>query len=345
MLVTPHVFIDTTVFDQSAHNYNSTAFQRLAELVEEKSITIHMTTITVREVESHIKRDVKTAQDNIRAAFSKHKLLKNVEHPSVSAVSIGVDVEEVTEALLARFRGWVSELSVNIIPIEGLSVEQVFDRYFEQAPPFSEKKKGEFPDAFTVAALERWCKENSARMYVVSGDGDMHSACQSSQSLHPCLSLAEFLELQTRGQKFAEYANGLFEAHKHLIARFIQKKSLLPLYIYFPYWEHDGLIQYGAETLTFPEKYLIEVEEGKAVFEALVKVVVRADLQAYSAGGRMVIPEEPTVRRCQFLKAEVSLLFDINDESNFRIEYVNIKEEAVPFYPQYSDYPDVYLKS
>lgn len=345
MLVTPHVFIDTTVFDQSAHNYRSTAFQRLAELVKEKSIAIYMTTITVREVESHIKRGVKTAQDNIRAAFSKHKLLKSVEHPSVSAVSTGVNVEEVTEALLAQFRGWMSELSVGIIPIEGLSVEQVFERYFEQAPPFSEKKKSEFPDAFTVAALERWCQENSARMYVVSSDGDMYSACQASQPLNPCLSLAEFLEIQTRGQQFAEYANSLFEARKNSIARYMEANSYLHMYVYFPYWEHPGMVQYWADSVSFPEKYLIEVEEGKAVFEVLVKVVVRAELQAYFFGNRVLAPAEPTVRRCQFLKAEVSLLFDANDESKFRIEYVKVKEEAVPFYPQYSDYPDVFLKS
>jgi hypothetical protein len=73
-----------------------------------------------------------------------------------------------------------------VIAVPNMSLEGVLDDYFEQRPPFSEKKKSEFPDAFAAAALEAWCKKKSEKILVISGDGDWPIICEGSDVLTYC---------------------------------------------------------------------------------------------------------------------------------------------------------------
>lgn len=342
MLVTPHVFMDTSVFDQNSHNYSSTAFNRLAELVKENKIKIYLTTITTREVEAHIKGEVESAHSDITAVLNRRRLLKNAQHPSLSAIVSGIDIQGISNDLLEKFRNWLSEMSVEIIPIEGLSIENVFDSYFSRRPPFGEKKKTEFPDAFTLAALERWCKEKTARMYVISSDDDMSLVCEESRALSSVKSVSQFLDLLTKGERLAEVASALFDAHSNSVVNELRKT--IHMYSYWNHKPHERFVQSYIELISFPEKYLIEVDEGRAVFDVLVRATHVADVIIQNAllmTGIMGFPQ--TVRRDQYLKAEVAFLFDANDQSKFQLECAYVKEEAVSYYPQYSEYPDLYF--
>ena len=40
------------------------------------------------------------------------------------------------------------------------TIGEVFSDYFARRPPFSEKKKTEFPDAVVIASLRAWCAED-----------------------------------------------------------------------------------------------------------------------------------------------------------------------------------------
>jgi hypothetical protein len=341
MLITPHVFLDTTVFDQNSHNYTSTTFKKLAELVKENKIKIYLTTITTREVEAHIKEEIEGAQADINAIFKKRRFLKNATHPSVSMVSEGMKVDEVIYGLGEQFRNWMSEVSVELIPIEGVSIEDVFDKYFDRQPPFGEKKKTEFPDAFTIAALERWCKEKSARMYLISGDSDMASACEENLYLKATKSVSEFLDLLNKGERLAELANSLFEKRINSIIYHLRKT----IHMYF-FWNHkpnEHFVQAYVESITFPERYLIEVEERRAIFDVLIRATWRADVVIENALSRVGTVGRPeVVIHDQFLKAEVAFNFEGDDAAKIEIEYANIKEEYVPFNQQYSEYPDIY---
>ena len=293
MLVTPHIFLDTTVFDQNSHNYSSTAFQRLAALVNGNRIKIYITNITQREIESHIKKHVEAAQLSIKAVLNGHRFLKSIRHPSIEAVNNGLDVEEVTNALLKQFRDWLSEMSVTVLPIGRVSVEEIFERYFESSPPFEskEKKKAEFPDAFALAALEGWCQEHGAKMYVISGDGGMSAACEASRTLKSIKSLPEFLDLLTQGEKLAELANRLFETHKPEVWRKI--KLAVDHLILSSYEPHIEVEYTHVTAVKLLKHYLLEVEKTRAVFDVNVKVNYTASVTKhnYAVGMMMGMPE------------------------------------------------------
>jgi hypothetical protein len=337
VLITPHIFLDTTVFDQNSHNYSSTAFQRLASLVNENRIKLYITDITQREIESHIRTHVEAAQDNIRAALNGHRFLKSVRHPSIDAVSNGIAVGEVIDALLGQFRGWLSEMSVTVLPTEHVSVKEIFDKYFDGSPPFEakRKKKAEFPDAFALAAAEGWCQEHSAKMYVISNDGGMSAACESSRLLESIKSLPEFLDILTQGERWAELANKLFETHEREVWQKI-KLAVDHLGMMSSYQPHVEVEYAHVTSVKLLKHYLLEVEEAKAVFEvnAIAYYTASVSRHNYAIGMMMGVPGFRTQeykRGSKRIHAEVTLSFDATEQGTCVVESAIIK------------YPDYYL--
>src|ERR1051326_4679219 len=199
----PHVFIDSSIFIGNNYDYTSKAFRQIVSLAEEERLFVFVTRIVVHEVESHIDQDVLKAQkafDGFREK-SDVRILKNIQEPPLHGVFIGFDAMQAREVLLRQFRDFLQKAKVHVLEITGVSVNEVFDRYFSQTPPFSTKKKDEFPDGFSLAAVEQWCEESSVRMHVVSTDSDLNDACALNPSLKSVQSLSEFLDLLSRGEK------------------------------------------------------------------------------------------------------------------------------------------------
>ena len=54
------------------------------------------------------------------------------------------------------------KLCIEVISIESVPVSEIMNLYFEQSPPFSVKKKSEFPDAIFLLAIEQRVNSNFA---------------------------------------------------------------------------------------------------------------------------------------------------------------------------------------
>lgn len=64
--------------------------------------------------------------------------------------------------------------NVLIIEYSELNIKLVFDKYFKAQFPFNSKnKKSEFPDAFAMALLEKWCEINKVKCTVFALDNDL----------------------------------------------------------------------------------------------------------------------------------------------------------------------------
>src|SRR5260370_34039207 len=51
---TPHVFLDTEVFEANNFQFDSRALKKLASLAREDTIVIHLTEVSRREIQEHI---------------------------------------------------------------------------------------------------------------------------------------------------------------------------------------------------------------------------------------------------------------------------------------------------
>lgn len=331
--------MDTTVFDQNSHDYSSAAFKKLGELIKEKKVRLYITTIIKGEVETHIRRQVESAQASIETTLYKHRFLKHSQHPSVSKVFGGMDTEEVIDELGEQFRNWLTEMSVEFIPMD-VSIDNVFDKYFDRTPPFSDKKKEEFPDAFNIAALEKWCEEHKIKMYVISGDGDISAACETNLSLRYVNSLPAFLEFYAQLEPLAAYANQLFETHTGKIIS--QLKRTVNFHSHWPHEYNEHVVYSYVESVSLLEKHLIDVEDSNAIFDVILKTTLfeRVRIPNFPMMNMGIMAREVDKRRDEYRKAEVGLLFDKQDESKFQIEYALPKEYI--FYParSYSEYPE-----
>jgi PIN domain len=93
-------------------------------------------------------------------------------------------------AILKRFRHHsIAALSID--------ARAVFDRYFASRPPFDDRGSKEFPDAFVVEGLARYCKSSEISMYIVSGDAALRRAAEDYDTLIPLQTIEEVLAAAT----------------------------------------------------------------------------------------------------------------------------------------------------
>jgi hypothetical protein len=176
------VFIDTNIFIEGNFDIVGKVFSRLQKLSSVHIVNLHLTTITQREIHNNIRKAFREARGAFDSFKSKGKVLRNVDEFDI--VFKAVNIEEPAPALIEKIDKFIKDY-FHIVDVNMASVADVFDKYFEAAPPFAEKgaKKSEFPDAFVVSALEKWCQDNTASMYIVSIDKDLRKAREGSERL------------------------------------------------------------------------------------------------------------------------------------------------------------------
>lgn len=335
LMQTPHVFIDTCIFMGQNYDYDSTAFRQLISMAEEEKLFIYLSRVTVNEVEFHIAEDAlkaKQAFDGFRVKPDV-RILKNIEGAPLFGVFGGFDDSQAKEILINQFRAFLQRAKVQVLEVKDVSVDEVFERYFARIPPFGEKKKHEFPDAFSLAAIELWCKESTGKMFVISSDPDWQEACSLNPSLRSVESLSEFLDLLSTGERLAELANKLFEQDKELILQKI-KEGIDPLNLtYEPYGELQSSFVDSARIV---KHYLIEVDEAKAIFDVITEVSYSANVLYRNYALRMMGSSgmrEETEYGSTNVRAEVTLAFEEGNLDKSVVEAVNVKHDNIYVYP------------
>lgn len=335
IMQTPHVFIDTSIIIGQNYDYDSTAFRQLISMAEEEKLFIYLSRVTVNEVEFHIAEDVvkaKLAFDGFRVK-PDIRILKNIGGAPLYGVFNGFDDSQAKEILINQFRAFLLRAKAHVLEITDVSADDVFQRYFSRTPPFGNKKKHEFPDAFTLAAIELWCKESTGKMFVISSDPDWHEACSLNPSLRSVQSLSEFLDLLSAGERLAELVNKLFEQDKELILQKI-KEGVDPLNLtYEPYGELQSSFVDSARIV---KHYLIEVDEAKAIFEVITEVSYSANVLYRNYALRMMGSSgmrEETEYGSTNVRAEVTIAFDEGNLDKLIVEAVNVKHDNVYVYP------------
>lgn len=166
------VFIDTSVF--KANNYFSTTskINKLVELASKGRISIVLTSITKAEIIKHLTKDIEDARKCVRKR--DNEVLRNIKGTDeyYSALD-SLDAEKIAAGMVKKF---IKRCEAYVIGLEYCKdVEGIFKKYFKQEFPFSERKQKEFPDAFTLAALEGYNRSRRNKIIVLSTDTDMQN--------------------------------------------------------------------------------------------------------------------------------------------------------------------------
>lgn len=194
------VFIDTCIFDSFKYSFDSPTFKSFAAHRASLGFVVVISAVVEREVLSHIERDYAGLQsradqfdDSIGSDYSSDF------EPLISQLKL--QAAAAKESVLAAWEKFKENLGVVVLPFDLVTVQDIFDRYFDVSPPFDAKTKEEFPDAFSAIAIEKYQAQCGANQIVIISTDGIFSKCGE---LYPnwfvFKRILEFLESITRNQ-------------------------------------------------------------------------------------------------------------------------------------------------
>ncbi|MBC1280268.1 DUF4935 domain-containing protein [Nostoc sp. UCD121] len=287
-LQTSQVFIDTEVFINANFQFSSGRLSRLYTFNVNGKITLHLTDITIREIKANLKKQIEEVTESVNKFQTKAKLLRGV--PSFEAI-FNYDRDLVLEHYEAQLRDFTESRQlflfpenhyiVNIISTKNVAVEIIFDKYFNQQPPFGEaKKKSEFPDAFTISALEKWCCENHKTMYVISNDSDMKAACNASNYLISIANVDELFDLITAEDKYiSSIAHQWFtESREEIKNEITDKFEELELFDLVDVDKDGEIEKITVNNINLLQENLVEIQDEILYFTVIAEISFSVDV-------------------------------------------------------------------
>jgi hypothetical protein len=189
--------LDTSVFDRQHRKLERGLLGSLRQFRNTNWRTV-LTDVVVSELHAHIKQDVEAARaalDNaLRELSRSHNFSQEQVNAAKAALRISGDSDAVARKRIDEFLEATGATQIAIST--HASTDKVFADYFAGSPPFDssrKQKKSEFPDAFSLHALEGWAVNHGTKILVVSGDQGWNDFCKHSQSLVGVTDLAEAL--------------------------------------------------------------------------------------------------------------------------------------------------------
>lgn len=192
-LQTHHIFLDTEVYRQLGHNPDTPPLKTLSGHIESSGLVLHTTDITLAEIRRQLREFVgKTGQ----AMTAARKQLGRWRKRHGDLVPLDVpqfDEEAVALAAYEKFDQAMWGWGANRHRATDVPALEIFQRYFQRRQPFAGQDSKEFPDAFVVRALEKWCEDNGERMYVVTADKAMTESVKATSVLIHAQKLEDIL--------------------------------------------------------------------------------------------------------------------------------------------------------
>jgi hypothetical protein len=197
-LLTKYVFIDTEAFRKARFDWIGKTLTRLVELARQGHLHLLTTEVTKREITSQLREAFAEAVESLK----KHEIILQ-QVGAAEALTAIADENTAIPALDAAFEKFLKDAKAIDVPLSA-DLSALFDGYFARRPPFSAKKKSEFPDAVTIASLLAWCEKRHATAYVVSADPDLKACCSPSGPLFYAASAGDIISQATVSKELHE---------------------------------------------------------------------------------------------------------------------------------------------
>lgn len=171
-----NVFIDTSVFVAEGF-VKGKSIATLFEAAREEKIHILMPDITEHEVRRHLAEEVE-----IHSGTKQVEKLKTSYMYALSTLRAHIEklMEVTVESLLVDVESELDKYfklaKIERLPLQkDLDFVAIVEDYKALKPPFSEKKKYEFPDAIVLKQLDEWCTKHNDKCFILATDPDLKS--------------------------------------------------------------------------------------------------------------------------------------------------------------------------
>lgn len=204
------MFLDTQSYRALGHNPANPALRILKQHIDAHRVVLHTSDVTLAEVKRQIRENVAEQYRELEKIEKKLKGWRKGAPKSAPTSPVKFDVELLAAELFQNFEVFIRfycraevHLALDIPAVD------IFARYFERKPPFDGENSKEFPDAFAIESLRRWCQESGDTMHVVTEDKAMIRAAVAADML-PIPNIPELL--RRAGAAFGHEADELAEA-------------------------------------------------------------------------------------------------------------------------------------
>ncbi|AJB73151.1 hypothetical protein SS25_15605 [Enterobacter hormaechei subsp. hormaechei] len=281
-LQTRLVFIDTSAYETKKLQFGHYALARLQQLVEEEKIHLLITDVVRTEIEVHLKKYADAAVKEHKTFRKKGSFLCVADEVTGGGLFPEITSEAVLSVAMDKFRALMDNELTETVSIADVNPKLIFDAYFTGTAPFHrEAKKSEFPDAFSLAAVDAVARSRHHKVYVVSEDGDMAAVALTNDNFIHLQSIDVLLDLVNRNdEELAElstFADGILEQLKvdviGLAREHLNKAEFMPV----SSGEYDPEIyETVISTVSIEDLQLINVNKDDAIYDITFKVDLTA---------------------------------------------------------------------
>ncbi|KDD65719.1 hypothetical protein V466_27885 [Pseudomonas mandelii PD30] len=213
-LESKYVFIDTCIFEQNSFVFSKYALSKITDASKLGQIKLLISTITICEVRAHISTKSKEIALLVKRFQREAAILRSLEDLPISSAFAGVTASEIESSLLDEFDGFLKLSAAEILSVDNVSPELIFEQYFSIVAPFGAgSKRKEFADAFVLESLSLYAKSISWPINVISADADMRRYCESNPHFVYHDTINSFLNILNHALSVepAAYADQVFE--------------------------------------------------------------------------------------------------------------------------------------
>lgn len=180
------VMIDTSAYHKKQCDFagiTNSIIPMLLQLLRANNIKLLAHPILTKEIKKHIgQSELISRVDNFQAALKKYNKQLQMIGTSAEELIRKAEMLNIEKQLITCFESFYKDAII----IPDANVNDVFDDYFNARPPFRTEgeKKHEFPDAFILKGLKKYCEKNPEEtILVISDDSDWRCTLECSKQV------------------------------------------------------------------------------------------------------------------------------------------------------------------
>lgn len=274
-LQTRLVFIDTSAYQAKRFQFGHYDLARLQTMVSEEKIHLLVTDVIRSEIEVHIRKFTDDAVSQLKRFQKAGAFLRVADESTGGGLFASVNADEVFAEAMTKFRALMDNGLTEHVPVSTVDPAQIFDDYFSAAPPFHrEAKKSEFPDAFSLAAVDKVARDRHHMVYIISADGDMKAVADRNPNFIHLEKLEHLLDLVNRNDEELAGLPGFADSVLELLMVTVMDKAreLLEEGEFIPYSSGDSDYEVSdikISGMSIAELQLIDVDTDGATYDVV----------------------------------------------------------------------------
>lgn len=335
-----HLFIDTSFFEEN--NFFKGKLVRLYQYAKDGYVKLYTNKIVIKEVESRISKKMAVAKSNCSKLFNNpdsYILGNTSQSEAIRKLKDKDYFKRETKRLCSDFDKMIAEIPFTIIPYEDIDFPQIIEDYFSENPPFKEgEKKSEFPDAFIISSIEKYCKKNGVKIEALSNDNDWIKYKPKNFTISDDIDIIfEGIAKEMRRNDAIAFVTHLVDIHKDEILKQLQKYITKNVYFENTDYIDSEIIIFILRELDLTNESITYIDDMSAEVVASVNIDISADIKypdyenAYWDNEDKVyyFLEEVTSNHDFDVSVDVllSIEYDLENESFFELEIKSVNNE------------------